>query len=74
MKQEDFKISDTILFRYLGRDETVIVPDGITEVDIGAFRLNEHIVKVVLPDTVESIGESAFEGCKGLRQIGRAHV
>ena len=69
MKRQDFDIRGTTLVRYLGRDETVIVPDGITELDTGAFRLNEHIVQVVLPDTVKFIGNRAFEECKNLQSV-----
>ncbi len=60
-------------------DEKVIIPSTVdyngntyTVIAIGeeAFNENKKIKHLVLPSTVKSIGEKAFEQCKYLEQIG----
>lgn len=77
----NFSISGTVLLRYRGSEERVVVPYGITEIAERAFAGNEAVDRVILPDTVEVIGEEAFADClvmqtinfpKGLHVIGRS--
>ena len=49
--------------------EGVVVPEGVTEIKDSAFYLNDKLKTVVLPSTLEKIGESAFEGCLLLESI-----
>ena len=35
----------------------------------GAFMNNEHVKKIVLPDTVTEIGDAAFQGCTALEEV-----
>lgn len=61
----------------------VKLPDGITAIGYAAFSLgsrrNDNLHEMIIPDTVEYIGERAFEGRtiynytfhEGLREIGR---
>ena len=39
---------------------------AVTEIQSGAFHNNSQITGVTLPSTIESIGESAFDGCPNL--------
>lgn len=45
--------------------DTVNIPSGITQIKSYAFA-NSYITKVVMPDTVSKIGDSAFLNCKKL--------
>ncbi|MCR5324622.1 MAG: leucine-rich repeat protein [Lachnospiraceae bacterium] len=48
--------------------KTVILPEGITHLDNGAFY---HCMfdSIVLPDSLEEIGDQAFAGCVNLKSI-----
>lgn len=68
--EDDFIIVNGILFdySYLTRDESVTIPDGVTEIDVYAFAW-EDITSVVICDSVESIDECAFYDCEDLETI-----
>ena len=73
---EDGKVTIT---KYLGSEAEVIVPSEIedkTVVAIGAnaFAKNEALVKVTLPASVTSIGQSAFAMCTKLESINAENV
>lgn len=62
----DFVIENGNLKKYLGSDENVVVPDGVKDIWSFAFKDNQTITSIVLPDTVTRIGMEAFRGCCGL--------
>lgn len=66
-----FKLSDdkTKLEGYEGKDSYVTVPDGVIEICRGAFKDNDIIKTIILPNTIEKIEEKAFEKCKNLEHI-----
>ncbi len=64
-----FETEGDILVKYNGEDEIVRIPDGIKEIGKKAFADNKKIRKVFLPDTVEMIGTSAFQGCSDLETV-----
>lgn len=43
--------------------------DGMTGIGSGAFAGNERYVRISLPASIESVGEGAFTGCTGLREL-----
>lgn len=49
--------------------ETVILEEGITNIDEKAFLSCEHLRQVTLPSTLKSIGDAAFASCKELEEI-----
>ena len=49
--------------------EHVVVHDGITGLPGGNFRLFYRLVTAELPESVESVGDYAFYGCKNLETI-----
>ena len=63
----------TGIVKYTGNAENVVIPDtidGVTITAIGnAFNGNETIKSVVIPDTVEIIGESTFACCSSLETV-----
>ncbi len=65
----NFRISGTILLKYLGSESRVVVPKGITRIAERAFAGNEAIDRVILPETLEEIGAEAFCGCLLLQTI-----
>lgn len=75
----NFRISGTLLLKYLGEESRVVVPEGITRIAEEAFAGNEAINRVILPDSVQEIGEEVFRDClllqtivlpDGLRRLG----
>ncbi len=48
---------------------TLEIPEGVTEIEDGAYFAREDIGKVVLPPTVKRIGKSAFQECVNLSEI-----
>ena len=77
----EYTVSDeeVTITKYLGSDETVNVPaeiDGkpVVAMAIGAFAKNEVIKTVVLPDSIKTIGQSAFAGCANLERINVENV
>jgi hypothetical protein len=49
---------------------SVIIEDGVTHIGRRAFQWwFRRITSVTIPGSVKSIGESAFEGCHGLKSI-----
>lgn len=57
------------LVRYLGTEQEIVVPQGITAIKAGAFACNKNITNVVLPNSVKTIGELAFSECENLVNI-----
>ena len=75
--ESDFElgsVGDVIgIVKYTGSAESVVIPDtidGVTITAIGnAFNGNDTIKSVVLPDTVEVIGEATFMSCYSLESV-----
>ena len=65
----DFEINDSVLTRYNGNDENVVIPDGIKIIGSSAFEGNRKIVTVTLPDSVETIDSYAFADCVKLERV-----
>ena len=83
---EYYKAVDNVLFSKDGKEllkvackalsGTYNVPDGVVKIHKQAFDICKNIEKVVLPDSVEEIGEYAFYQCKSLKilDIGMAKI
>ncbi len=65
----NFRISGTILLKYLGTESRVVVPEGITVIAEEAFAGNEAINRVILPESLQEIGAGAFRNCLLLQTI-----
>ncbi|SCZ79727.1 leucine-rich repeat protein [Pseudobutyrivibrio xylanivorans] len=70
-KSKDFYTSEdgTILYRYLGSDEYVEIPEGIVTINKNAFKEYKSIQEIIIPDTVQTINAGAFYGCSSLKEI-----
>lgn len=47
----------------------IVIPAGITEIDMYMFNGCKNITKVTLPETIQYISRCAFEGCTNLESI-----
>lgn len=65
----NFRLSGTILLKYLGLESRVVVPEGVTKIAERAFAGNEAIDRVILPESLEEIGAEAFKDCLLLQTI-----
>ena len=66
---KDFKIVDNVLDAYKGKDETVMIPDGVKIIGKRAFYNNQNIKKVIFPDSVTQVKTEAFKYCEELREV-----
>ena len=65
----DFVIRDGVLVEYVGSDENVVVPQGVSVVDSNAFCSHTAVKTVHLPQSVKEIKKWAFLGCKTLESV-----
>lgn len=66
---EEYLISGGVLAAYNGSGGVLTIPEGVRVIAGEAFRGHTGITQVHFPDSVESIGEGAFEGCGSLQGI-----
>ena len=64
-----YNADKTVVYRYVGSEENVTVAEGVVKVDAEAFANIATLKSVVLPETLVSIGDSAFYGCTALTEI-----
>ena len=60
---------------YTGSDREIVIPseiDGyiVQEISANAFRNNQTLEKVILPETLERTGSGIFSGCTALTYVG----
>lgn len=48
---------------------SVIIPESLKIIPLGAFRMCTGLTSITIPNTVTSIGENAFHGCSSLKSI-----
>ena len=67
---------ETWLDMYEGNETTVVIPgedpsngSPVTGIDVWAFRDNETVRKIVIPDTVTTIEKNAFMYCAALEEV-----
>lgn len=65
----NFVIKDGLLSSYLGKEQRVLIPNGVTHIGKRVFRFNKDISSVVLPDSLQIIEEDAFNGCTNLNSV-----
>ena len=64
-----FIVINNDLSYYNGNDRVIRIPDGVKRINSNVFSKKNRIVKVVLPNSLKSIGTYAFGGCQNLREI-----
>jgi len=70
----DFVIEGYTLLSYRGSDTIVQIPESITTIGGSAFKNNQFIEQVILPENLDTIYSSAFEGCSNLKEINLENV
>ena len=61
--------SGKVLIKCSYDEESVIVPEGVTQIKKCAFLNCIKLKEVVLPESIRTIGSSAFESCISLKKI-----
>ncbi len=54
--------------------KTLTFADKMTAIPNGAAKRNESITKVIIPDSVSTIGKNAFNGCSALETVSMSNV
>ena len=65
----EFMIHDGKLSKYIGQNNNVVIPEGVTTIDYEAFRGRRNLTNIVIPEGVKYIHYGAFAGCQKLGQI-----
>lgn len=65
----DWLIFGSVLLRYQGTEQEVVIPDTITSISAQAFAGCKTLTSITIPDSVTAIGMGAFRGCRKLRSI-----
>lgn len=56
-------------FRYNENVEHVVIPEGVTEIQPGAFMECSNLKSVVIPESISEINENTFLGCDSLESL-----
>ena len=67
--ENGFVIEGSVLTRYVGTAEHVVVPEGVTQIGVYAFKGCSGLKEVTIPDSVTRIEANAFEECTTLTKI-----
>lgn len=54
--------------------ESIVIPDSVTLISIGAFRNCTSLKEITLPDTVHGIDKQVFMGCTSLESIDLSNM
>ena len=65
----EFEIKDGVLVSYNGCEETVIVPEGVTEIGFRSFSDCDSLEEVDIPGSVRVIAAHAFMRCGNLKSV-----
>ena len=68
---EDSKLTEIgrNTFRSCTALPAIVLPEGVTTIDINAFTDCTSLTKVVLPETITSVGTYLFSGCTALTDV-----
>lgn len=66
---EGFVVQNNVLLKYLGTENELTIPSGVTSIDSSAFNGCISLESITIPTSVTTIGNSAFYGCTSLSNI-----
>lgn len=61
--EKDITVKNGVAVRYSGLAVEIKIPVGTTGIGVKAFMNSKNCEKIILPDTLTSIGKEAFSGC-----------
>lgn len=67
--EKDFVVKNNELKRYVGRAETVIIPDSVVRIGSGAFCGNKAIKTIEFHERIENIDPYAFVYCNHMETL-----
>lgn len=65
----DFRIENGVLYKYIGMEEHVVIPDGVTDIEKNAFGGCENLQKIYIGKSVKRLGFDVFAGCFSLKEV-----
>ena len=65
----DFVMEENTLIKYIGNDQEIVIPEGVTEIGAGAFANCKNLRRVDFPSTLKRIGNSAFYDCITMSEV-----
>ncbi|MEG0874861.1 MAG: leucine-rich repeat domain-containing protein [Clostridiales bacterium] len=65
----DFQIERGTLVKYIGKEAIVRIPKIVTAIDNSAFKNNNIIEEIFVPQGVLSLGHDAFNNCPKLKKV-----
>lgn len=66
---DDIVTVNNILYKYKGNQSTLHIPNTILKIEEEAFRDNIFLVHLYISNTINVIGERAFEGCDNIKEV-----
>lgn len=65
-----FNKDKTVLIDYPNsKSEMYEIPYGVTSIDESAFLCKTNLKRIIIPDSLQSVGDDSFVGCKNLKKI-----
>ncbi len=64
-----FRLDGDVLKEYIGTNDNVIIPNGVTKIEDKAFENKIILKEVYVPKSVKVIGDFAFSGCVNLEHV-----
>jgi hypothetical protein len=61
--------SGKVLINCTDDEETVVIPDGVTQIKTEAFKNCVNLREITLPESLKTIGVQAFRNCTSLKRI-----
>lgn len=70
-ENKTFKICGNRIVKYYKSTKwnTIVIPEGITEIGKKAFYVCDNLQKIKLPNSIETICEHSFEWCERLQEL-----
>ena len=62
-------IENNVLVKCDENATEVVIPEGVTEINWGAFKDCKLLTSIVIPESIKKIRGSAFSGCESLKSI-----
>ncbi|MBO4877701.1 MAG: leucine-rich repeat protein [Ruminococcus sp.] len=68
-ENQSLVIENNVLVNGSKAKGVIVIPDGVKEIGVDAFRNNKDITSVTIPESVKIIQSCAFAGCSALTEI-----